>query len=145
MSNKGAGSRGSKRKAGAAADESEAPSSAASDAASSKKLKSAFAEEIERDAEEDSAAARLQGRNVIVIIDGAQLETVKTKKGDFQLLNCDDHVNLMRKLKKDPQRFRPDIVHQVLAADFIYLGRVYRCIYRLKNSSSHNPFWVYHN
>jgi rRNA small subunit pseudouridine methyltransferase Nep1 len=39
---------------------------------------------------------------------------VKTKKGDFQLLNCDDHVNLMRKLKKDPQLFRPDIVHQVI-------------------------------
>jgi hypothetical protein len=119
MSNKGTGSRGSKRKASEA--ESEGRGAEATDA-TSKKLKSAFAEEIERDADEDSAAARLQGRHVIVIIDGAQLETVKTKKGDFQLLNCDDHVNLMRKLKKDPQLFRPDIVHQVMKDLFYSAG-----------------------
>ena len=52
-------------------------------------------------------------QEVIVILDGAQLETVKTKKGDFQLLNCDDHINLMRKHHKDPQLYRPDIIHQV--------------------------------
>lgn len=52
-------------------------------------------------------------QEVIVILDGAQLETVKTKKGDFQLLNCDDHINLMRKHHKDPQQYRPDIIHQV--------------------------------
>lgn len=48
-----------------------------------------------------------------VILDGAQMETVKTKKGDFQLMNCDDHVNIMKKHGKDPQMFRPDIIHQV--------------------------------
>ena len=35
------------------------------------------------------------GRQVVVLLDKAALETVKTKKGDFQLLNCDDHVHLM--------------------------------------------------
>eukprot|EP01038_Epipyxis_sp_PR26KG_P014737 gene14737-19809_t len=53
---------------------------------------------------------------IIVILDQAQLEIVKTKKGEFQLLNCDDHINLMKRLNKDPQRFRPDIVHQEMMA-----------------------------
>ena len=52
-------------------------------------------------------------REVIVVLDLASLETVKTKKGDFQLLNCDDHVGIMRKHNKDPAKFRPDIAHQV--------------------------------
>lgn len=44
----------------------------------------------------------------------ASLETVKTKKGDFQLLNCDDHRRLVtKKSGKDPKDLRPDIVHQV--------------------------------
>jgi rRNA small subunit pseudouridine methyltransferase Nep1 len=52
-------------------------------------------------------------RKIIMILDMAQLETVKTKKGEFQLLNCDDHINIMRKHNKDPQLYRPDILHQV--------------------------------
>lgn len=56
------------------------------------------------------------GRKIIVILDRATLETVKTKKGEFQLLNCDDHVSLMRKYNKDPQDYRPDIIHQELMA-----------------------------
>ena len=53
------------------------------------------------------------GRQVIILLDKAALETVKTKKGDFQLLNCDDHVNIMKKNNKDPANYRPDILHQV--------------------------------
>ena len=53
-------------------------------------------------------------REVIVILDKASLETVKTKKGDFQLLNCDDHIGIMKKHNKDPAQYRPDIAHQVL-------------------------------
>jgi rRNA small subunit pseudouridine methyltransferase Nep1 len=68
----------------------------------------------------DSEAPRISeknaGRTVIVILDLASLETVKTKKGDFQLLNCDDHIALMKKHNKDPQQYRPDIVHQELMA-----------------------------
>lgn len=63
-----------------------------------------------------SSKASVGGRNLIVILDLASLETVKTKKGDFQLLNCDDHVGLMRKHNKNPQQYRPDIVHQELMA-----------------------------
>ena len=50
-------------------------------------------------------------RKVIVLLDLASLETVKTKNGDFQLLNCDDHIGLMKKHKKDPSKYRPDILH----------------------------------
>jgi rRNA small subunit pseudouridine methyltransferase Nep1 len=57
-----------------------------------------------------------EGRQVIVILDLATLETVKTKKGDFQLLNCDDHIGIMKKHNKDPSKFRPDIVHQEMMA-----------------------------
>jgi rRNA small subunit pseudouridine methyltransferase Nep1 len=51
-----------------------------------------------------SSKANLGGRNVIVILDLVSL------------LNCDDHVGLMRKHNKNPQQYRPDIVHQELMA-----------------------------
>jgi rRNA small subunit pseudouridine methyltransferase Nep1 len=66
--------------------------------------------------DEDSPPPASEGRQVYIILDGAQLETVKTKRGDFQLMNCDDHVNIMKRHGKDPQKFRPDIVHQELMA-----------------------------
>ena len=31
----------------------------------------------------------------------------------YQLLNCDDHVNFLKRNKKDPAAYRPDITHQV--------------------------------
>jgi hypothetical protein len=37
---------------------------------------------------------------IIFLLDDAKLETVKTRKGDFELLNCDDHRDLCRKWKK---------------------------------------------
>lgn len=55
-------------------------------------------------------------QQILVILDLASLETVKTKKGDFQLLNCDDHIGLIRKFRKDPNEYRPDIIHQELMA-----------------------------
>lgn len=64
----------------------------------------------------DSTTEASSGRELIIILDLATLETVKTKKGDFQLLNCDDHVGLMRKLNKDPSKYRPDIIHQEIMA-----------------------------
>ena len=35
-----------------------------------------------------------------VILDLANLETVKTKKGEYQLLNCDDHIHLLKKTNR---------------------------------------------
>ena len=61
-------------------------------------------------------------REVIVILDKASLETVKTKKGDFQLLNCDDHIGIMKKHNKDPAQYRPDIAHQVVFFQFLNIN-----------------------
>ena len=36
-----------------------------------------------------------------VILDLANLETVKTKKGEYQLLNCDDHIGILRKTNRE--------------------------------------------
>ena len=63
-----------------------------------------------------TSVAGNNGRELIVILDLASLETVKTKKGDYQLLNCDDHIAVMKRLNRDPQKYRPDIVHQEMMA-----------------------------
>jgi len=55
-------------------------------------------------------------KRIIVLLDQARLETVKTRKGEFELLNCDDHRDMCRKYKKDPKELRPDILHQELLA-----------------------------
>ena len=56
------------------------------------------------------------GHQVTFILDLANLETVKSKKGDYELMNCDDHLQIIKKNNKDPARYRPDIVHQELMA-----------------------------
>jgi len=54
---------------------------------------------------------------IILLLDQATLETVKNKRGVFELLNCDDHREICkRKLHKDPNVYRPDILHQELLA-----------------------------
>eukprot|EP00941_MAST-03F_sp_MAST-3F-sp1_P005212 g5212.t1 len=50
---------------------------------------------------------------VIIILERSSLETVKTKRG-YELLNCDDHKMLHKKMKRDFKLSRPDITHQVL-------------------------------
>lgn len=37
-------------------------------------------------------------------------------KGNFELLNCDDHLYLHKKLNKNPTDSRPDVLHQCLLA-----------------------------
>lgn len=54
---------------------------------------------------------------IIVLLDQASLETIKNKKNIYELLNCDDHRDLCRKkLRRDPNDFRPDILHSELLA-----------------------------
>lgn len=72
--------------------------------------------EPEQEGEDDSLEVGGSDKEITVILDIASLEIVKTKKGDFQLLNCDDHIGLMKKHNKDPQDYRPDIIHQELMA-----------------------------
>ncbi|XWS59019.1 hypothetical protein CRYUN_Cryun08bG0084900 [Craigia yunnanensis] len=52
---------------------------------------------------------------VIFVLEKASLEVAKVGKS-YQLLNSDDHANFLRKNKKNPADYRPDIVHQALLA-----------------------------
>ena len=55
------------------------------------------------------------GEGFIFVLEKATLETAKVGKG-YQILNCDDHANFLRRHGKDPANYRPDIVHQELLA-----------------------------
>jgi rRNA small subunit pseudouridine methyltransferase Nep1 len=50
---------------------------------------------------------------VIVILEYANLETAKTKRG-IELINCDDHQKIITKMKRSLEEFRPDVTHQCL-------------------------------
>eukprot|EP00033_Pygsuia_biforma_P005198 GCRY01005715.1.p1 GENE.GCRY01005715.1~~GCRY01005715.1.p1 ORF type:complete len:234 (-),score=54.39 GCRY01005715.1:128-802(-) len=50
---------------------------------------------------------------LIVILEGCHLETVKVGN-NYELLNCDDHQNFLKKMKRDTADARPDITHQCL-------------------------------
>ncbi len=52
---------------------------------------------------------------VIVILEAANLETIKTKRG-IELLNCDDHGKIIGKMGKKLEDYRPDVTHQSLMA-----------------------------
>jgi rRNA small subunit pseudouridine methyltransferase Nep1 len=58
-------------------------------------------------------------RKLIIVLERANLDIVKVdgqfrKQSSFQLLNCDESMPLIRKLRKDPAFCRPDIIHQCL-------------------------------
>ena len=63
-------------------------------------------------------------QQVIVVLEGACLETVKSKKVEvkrmsyneqgYVLLNADDHKAIHKKLGRDASESRPDICHQVI-------------------------------
>ncbi|KAK2708664.1 ribosomal RNA small subunit methyltransferase NEP1-like [Artemia franciscana] len=54
-----------------------------------------------------------QEKRLIVVLEGAQLECVKVGY-EFELLNCDDHIGILKKNNRDPATVRPDITHQCL-------------------------------
>lgn len=64
--------------------------------------------------EEELAAATAVKQGVIFVLENAQLEVAKVGK-NYELLNCDDHANFLRRHNKDPALYRPDICHQVCA------------------------------
>lgn len=67
--------------------------------------------------DEQRKSSHASNQKIIVLLDQARLETVKNRRGIFELLNCDDHRELCKKkLKRDPKEFRPDICHQELLA-----------------------------
>jgi rRNA small subunit pseudouridine methyltransferase Nep1 len=54
-----------------------------------------------------------QAKRLIVILENASLETAKVGQ-KYELLNCDKHKSLAKKLKRDITLCRPDITHQCL-------------------------------
>ncbi|XP_075071905.1 ribosomal RNA small subunit methyltransferase NEP1 [Mixophyes fleayi] len=59
------------------------------------------------------AAKRGRQKRLIVLLEGASLETVRVGK-TYELLNCDQHKSILVKNGKDPGTVRPDITHQCL-------------------------------
>uniref|UniRef100_A0A2K5K972 18S rRNA (pseudouridine(1248)-N1)-methyltransferase n=1 Tax=Colobus angolensis palliatus TaxID=336983 RepID=A0A2K5K972_COLAP len=57
------------------------------------------------------AGNKIRGRRLIVVLEGASLETVKVGK-TYELLNCDKHKSILLKNGRDPGEVRPDIAHQ---------------------------------
>jgi len=57
--------------------------------------------------------AKDQQKRLIVVLENASLETVKAGKS-FELMNCDDHKNIIQKHGRSVADARPDITHQCL-------------------------------
>jgi len=73
---------------------------------------------VPRTAEEKQNTQRLY-----VVLEQASLEVYKSSKpgdssgkGQYQLLNCDDHQGALRRMGRDIGEARPDITHQVHCA-----------------------------
>lgn len=57
-----------------------------------------------------------QSRKVIIVLENASLEAARLSTRfdtKMQLLNCDEHQSVLKKLGRDIADARPDIVHQV--------------------------------
>ncbi|KAG4300743.1 hypothetical protein PCANB_002817 [Pneumocystis canis] len=66
---------------------------------------------------QNKLASQRDKRRLIVVLEKASLETCKIgtfKEGKYQLLNCDDHQNILKKMNRDISEARPDICHQCL-------------------------------
>ncbi|CAM6000409.1 unnamed protein product [Sphagnum balticum] len=58
----------------------------------------------------DAAAPSAEDGGLIFVLEKASLEAAKVGK----LLNCEDHATFLKKHKRDPALYRPDILHQLL-------------------------------
>lgn len=58
-----------------------------------------------------------QSRKVVVVLENASLEAARLhpyrQESKMQLLNCDEHQSILKRLGRDIADARPDIVHQV--------------------------------
>ncbi len=61
-------------------------------------------------------ADKTRGERIIVVLEKACLELVQLKNNKVELLNCDDHTNMLVKAGKNVAEYRPDITHQTLMA-----------------------------
>ncbi|KAF9965588.1 Ribosomal RNA small subunit methyltransferase mra1, partial [Modicella reniformis] len=62
-----------------------------------------------------TAAEKDKTRRVIVVLESACLETYKVgrdRDARYQLLNCDDHQAILKRMGREVTDARPDITHQ---------------------------------
>jgi EMG1/NEP1 methyltransferase len=71
-----------------------------------------------QDVEIEAAAVEATKHAIYFVLEGANLEVAKVGK-NYELLNCDDHANFLKRHGKDPASYRPDISHQVRKLDLI--------------------------
>lgn len=64
------------------------------------------------DQEQEGTGSHQDKREIYFVLEGASLEVAKVGK-NYELLNCDDHINFLKRHGKDPAHYRPDIAHQV--------------------------------
>src|SRR5579859_7035701 len=88
---------------------------------------------VPRTAEEKQNKQRLY-----VVLEQASLEVYKSGKpgdhsgkGQYQLLNCDDHQGALRRMGRDIGEARPDITHQVHHRSCLFLLFLDLCFYPL--------------
>ena len=62
-----------------------------------------------------SSSKRIQdkGHKLYIILEHANLELTKDKKNP-EIINSDDHMNLIKKMGKSYEDYRPDVLHQCL-------------------------------
>lgn len=77
------------------------------------KAKEEKVDEIDRSRLDQVTSTKKEEKRLIVVLEDANLETVKWGKG-FGLLNVDEHANILRKHGRDFSTARPDITHQCL-------------------------------
>lgn len=57
-------------------------------------------------------------RKIVVVLENASLEAARLHPfrhdSKMQLLNCDEHQSILKRLGRDIADARPDIVHQVM-------------------------------
>ena len=53
------------------------------------------------------------GHKLYIILEHANLELTKDKKNP-EIINSDDHMNLIKKMNKSYEDYRPDVLHQCL-------------------------------
>eukprot|EP00929_Paragymnodinium_shiwhaense_P115989 TRINITY_DN85204_c0_g1_i1.p1 TRINITY_DN85204_c0_g1~~TRINITY_DN85204_c0_g1_i1.p1 ORF type:complete len:276 (+),score=83.77 TRINITY_DN85204_c0_g1_i1:86-913(+) len=84
-----------------------------------KRRKKTLQEKIEGPSESDkllprTMEERMSARRIVVVLEKANLELVQPRKGAMELLNSDDHKNLLARNNRSFADVRPDITHQCL-------------------------------
>lgn len=73
-----------------------------------------------------------QSRKVIVVLENASLEAARLhpfRDSKMQLLNCDEHQSILKRLGRDIADARPDIVHQVNFSNMPFRGMVTKFLF----------------